>query len=50
MNSGKYLYKVSAEKKIQNTKKVNVRNNNIYKNIYFILFYYIETTIKIYNK
>ena len=35
MNSGKYLYKVSAEKKIQNTKKVNVRNDNIY-NIYFI--------------
>ena len=29
MNSGKYLYKVSAEKKNQITKKVNVRKNNI---------------------
>ena len=48
MNSGKYLYKVSAEKKIQNTKKVNVRNDDIY-NIYFI-FYYIETAIKIHYK
>ena len=26
MNSGKYLYKVSAEKKMQITKKVNVSN------------------------
>ena len=45
MNSGKYLYKVSAEKKIQNTKKVNVRNDNIY-NMNFNA--YIETAIKIY--
>ena len=31
MNSGKYLYKVSAEKKMQITKKVNVSNN--YENV-----------------
>ena len=29
MNSGKYLYKVSAEKKMQITKKVNVSNNYV---------------------
>ena len=42
MNSGKYLYKVSTEKKIQNTKKINVRNNNIYKNILLYNYYIIQ--------
>ena len=37
MNSGKYLYKVSAEKKIQNTKKVNVRRVNFYKFIFLFI-------------
>ena len=45
MNSGKYLYKVSGEKKVQITKKVNnVRNFSIINNYYN----YIETSIKIY--
>jgi hypothetical protein len=37
MNSGKYLYKVSAEKKIQNTKKVNVRRVNFYNYIFLFI-------------
>jgi hypothetical protein len=47
MNSGKYLYKVSAEKKVQITKKVNVSNN--YENVWFI-FYFLETSIEIYHR
>ncbi len=44
MNSGKYLYKVTGEKKPQITKKVNVRNIFIINNF----FNYTETAIKIY--
>jgi hypothetical protein len=44
MNSGKYLYKISGEKKAQINKKVNVRKFYIINN-YFII---IETAIKIY--
>jgi hypothetical protein len=36
MNSGKYLYKVSAEKKMQITKKVNVRNKYVIIDLFFI--------------
>jgi len=35
MNSGKYLYKVSAEKKMQITKKVNVSNNYVIISLFF---------------
>ena len=46
MNSGKYLYKVSAEKKMQITKKVNVRN----KYVIIDLFFNLETSIEIYHR
>ena len=47
MNSGKYLYKVSAEKKMQITKKVNVSNNDV---IVWLILLFIETSIEIYHE
>ena len=43
MNSGKYLYKIPASKKLSVSKKVNVRN-------YYIYYLYIEAFIEIYKK
>ena len=31
MNSGKYLYKVAPEKKVQAPKKITVRNKKLFK-------------------